>query len=75
MQFKVYPDTKLNPDQIIVGKIVNAIKKNEGHCPCNQGSTPKEDTVCPCKKYREQHFCCCNLYVRKVEDFIVDYNE
>lgn len=61
----LFDDTQLNTNQ----KIVNAIRKRlvitEGYCPCDQGETPKEDTKCPCKKYREEHYCCCQLYIPK----------
>lgn len=58
-------DTQLNPNEKIRNAILNRIKKNDGYCPCNQGDTPIEDTKCPCKKYREDSYCCCTLYVLK----------
>ena len=63
--FLLFENTMLNPKENIVEKILNRINKNEGYCPCNQGETPKEDTKCPCKKYREEQYCCCTLYVKK----------
>lgn len=47
-------------------KIEEALKKNDGYCPCRVQRTP--DTKCMCKEFREQmesHECgkChCGLY-------------
>lgn len=60
--FTVLPGTQLNPKQKVVEAIVKRINLNEGYCPCDQGDTPKEDTKCPCKKYKEEQYCCCGLY-------------
>lgn len=51
-----------NPQKHIVERIEAALKRNSGYCPC----VPyiNEDTKCPCKKFREQEECCCNLYVK-----------
>lgn len=62
--FLLFGNTMLNQNKNIVEKILKRIDLNEGYCPCNQGETPKEDTKCPCKKYREEQHCCCGLYVK-----------
>jgi hypothetical protein len=53
---------QLNRNDKFVKSIINRIQLNDGYCPCDQGDTPKEDTKCPCKKYRQTLECCCNLY-------------
>ena len=63
----VFEDTQLNPNEKVVNNILKALGRTEGECPCNQGDIPKEDKMCPCKKYRTTHKCCCNLYVKKDE--------
>lgn len=63
--FLTFNDTIVNPNSILVEKILKRIDKNEGYCPCNQGETPKEETKCPCNKYKTKHECCCTLYVKK----------
>ena len=54
----------LNPNE----KIVNAIKKRleitNGQCPCISEDEWTEDTLCPCKVFRENQYCCCCLYVK-----------
>ena len=61
----IFEDTKLNPNERVVNAIKKRLQLNNGYCPCNQGETPIEDTLCPCKQYRENHYCCCTLYVKK----------
>lgn len=41
-------------------KIINAIYKNEGYCPCRL--TKNEDTKCPCKEMMENQSCHCGLF-------------
>jgi ferredoxin-thioredoxin reductase catalytic subunit len=53
---------KLNPDEKLVKKIKQEIKDNNGYCPCSTLKT--EDTICPCKKFRIDKECCCELYIR-----------
>lgn len=55
---------KLNPNLKVRNAILNRLQITEGYCPCNQGDTPKEDTKCPCRSYRENNYCCCNLYTK-----------
>lgn len=54
---------KLNPDDNHVEKILEALEKNDGFCPCR--AEKNKDTVCPCKKMREENKCCCKLYVMR----------
>lgn len=61
----LFDDTILNPKEKVVAAIKNRIIKNDGYCPCDQGDVAIEDTLCPCKKYRESHYCCCSLYIEK----------
>lgn len=52
---------KVNPDEGYVRGIIKGLIAKEGHCPCQVGKT--EDNLCPCKPYREEQHCCCNLYI------------
>ena len=52
---------KLNPDKESALKILNAIYKNNGYCPCV--IIKNEDTKCPCKNMMENSKCHCGLYV------------
>ena len=48
--------------------IINALKANEGYCPCRVLKT--KDTKCMCKEFREQEIgiCHCSLYEKvKIE--------
>lgn len=47
-------------------KILDAIYKNGGYCPCRVDHT--EDTVCMCKDFREQTeagMCHCGLFYKE----------
>lgn len=46
-------------------KIRQALKDNDGYCPCRLEKT--EDTKCMCKEFREQEYgtCHCGLYVKE----------
>lgn len=57
--------TILNPNDKVVAAITKRLIITEGYCPCNQVGVDKEDTLCPCKKYKETDYCCCGLYVKK----------
>ena len=66
-----FTDVKLkvstNSDSSRVAEIRQAIKDNEGYCPCEIHKTP--DTKCMCKAFREQTtpgLCHCGLYVKEV---------
>ncbi len=45
--------------------IRKALFRSRGQCPCvSDPSLQSDDTICPCKVYRETLECKCNLYVR-----------
>lgn len=52
----------LNSDEEHVKAILEALKNNQGFCPCATFKSP--DTKCMCKEFREQEegFCHCMLY-------------
>lgn len=54
----------LNPIDDIRNKILAAIEKKGGYCPCMIPKTP--DTICPCRDYREQGKCHCGLYIEEM---------
>jgi len=54
---------KLNPDTLKVEKVRKALSVNNGFCPCVL--TKSEDTLCPCKKMRENSECVCGLYINE----------
>ena len=59
---------KLNPDEVTVAKIREAINKNGGYCPCVLQQTP--DTKCMCKDFKEnveEGYCHCGLYYKTKE--------
>lgn len=48
-------------------KVLAAIKKNDGYCPCAIEKRP--ETKCMCKEFREQTvsgLCHCGLYFKTV---------
>lgn len=61
-----------NKDKAIAGFVKNALKMNNGYCPCIVLKT--DDTECMCKEFREKiedetfyGFCRCKLY-EKIKD-------
>jgi len=61
------PEYVVNPDHDHTEKIRKALEKNvekygEKYCPCNV--LRSEDTICPCKDYRESGNCHCKLYIK-----------
>ena len=50
----------LTKDQIKAEKIIKAIYKNDGYCPCRL--IKSEDTKCPCKEMIESQECHCGLF-------------
>lgn len=59
MEWKI----KRNDDCELVAIIRQALKENDGYCPCAVEKKP--DTICPCLSFREQNFqgqCHCGLY-------------
>lgn len=53
----------LNPNEKAVAAIRKRLEITGGYCPCI--SEQNEDTICPCKKFREEQECCCTLYVEE----------
>lgn len=51
----------LNPDKEFVKNLKQDIKNNRGYCTCV--IVKNEDTICPCRKFREDKECCCGLYM------------
>ena len=49
----------------IVDKILDALDKNNGYCPCKLEKN--NDTKCMCKEFREQKegYCHCGLYIKE----------
>ena len=54
-----------NQDKQIVDKILDALNKNNGYCPCKLEKN--NDTKCMCKEFREQKegYCHCGLYIKE----------
>ena len=56
-----------NQDKQIVDKILDALDKNNGYCPCKLEKN--NDTKCMCKEFREMidngeiGMCHCGLYI------------
>ena len=60
---KINPNMKLNDNKEHVEKILIGLEKKNGYCPCV--IVQNEDTICPCKKMREENKRCCKLYINK----------
>ncbi len=52
---------KLNPDRNHVLEVRKAIEANNGYCCCS--IIRDNDHKCPCKAFRENNECECELYV------------
>ena len=54
-----------NQDKQIVDKILDALDKNNGYCPCKLEKN--NDTKCMCMEFREQKegYCHCGLYIKE----------
>ena len=54
-----------NQDKQIVDKILDALNKNNGYCPCKLEKN--NDTKCMCKEFKEQKegYCHCGLYIKE----------
>ncbi|MPM77466.1 hypothetical protein SDC9_124469 [bioreactor metagenome] len=55
----------LNPNKKIVESICKRLEITGGYCPCIPEQN--EDTICPCKDFRENQYCHCTLYVEDTE--------
>lgn len=54
-----------NPNKEEYNEITQAVKDNNGFCPCELTQTP--DTKCPCKAFREQTIegeCHCGRFIK-----------
>lgn len=51
----------LNPNRKVVEAIRTRLVVTKGYCPCVPEQN--DDTICPCRKMREDGKCCCHLYV------------
>lgn len=54
-----------NPDTDVYEKVTQAVKDNNGFCPCEL--VKSEDTKCPCKAFKEQNdvgTCHCGRYIK-----------
>jgi ferredoxin-thioredoxin reductase catalytic subunit len=59
---------KVSDNKELVNEIRTKLKENNGYCPCS--IIKNEDTICPCKNFREQKElgeCHCGLYI-KIEE-------
>lgn len=55
-----------NPDKNKVKEIVQALKDNDGYCPCALVKTV--NTLCQCREFRRKNtegYCHCGLYYKK----------
>ena len=52
-------------DRALRKMLTEAIKEKGGHCPC--AIELSEDTLCPCKEFREMEsgVCGCGLYIKE----------
>ena len=61
MKLKIIP----NSDKEIVKEIDSKLRESGGNCPCVLPTFWNNDTLCPCKEFREQStegFCHCQKY-------------
>ena len=66
MKYLIKEGWKLNPNKKVVNAIIKRIQKCNGECPCVNPGKTIEDRMCPCKSYREDDICHCQLYIKKV---------
>lgn len=58
--------TFTNPDKNKVKEIVQALKDNDGYCPCSL--VKSINTLCQCRAFRRKQtegYCHCGLYYKK----------
>ena len=58
----VYVDNPEHVERIKTGLARKKAKYGEEYCPCVTPSAHNEDTICPCKEYRETGVCHCKMY-------------
>ena len=56
---------RLNPDTEYVNKILEGIRKKDGHCPCRVNVD--DTTLCPCDEFIKKGECKCRLFIKKEE--------
>lgn len=67
MAYLIKPGWQLNPNEKVVKVITKRIAVCNGECPCDNPGETIEDRLCPCKEYRENDVCHCQLYVKTTE--------
>lgn len=67
MAYLIKPGWQLNPNEKVVKAITKRIAICNGECPCDNPGETVEDRACPCKEYRENDVCHCQLYVKIAE--------
>ena len=67
---KLPPNVRYNDDAEYVEKLLAALKKREGYCPCRLLKVP--DNICICREFREQiadpdfeGLCHCKLFYKE----------
>ena len=68
----------MNPNDKVVNGVIKGLKRCNGLCPCyhvqeGEEPIPEEDLTCPCKEYRENKHCRCNLYIAKEPEIDLNY--
>lgn len=58
----IYVDDLEHVERIKKGLERKKEKFGEGYCPCVAPMSHNEDTICPCKEYRETGHCHCRMY-------------
>lgn len=61
---KQKPVIFINPDDELVAEVREALRANDGYCPCKVAHLP--DNKCMCKQFRDQEEgeCDCGLYIK-----------
>ena len=65
MEYYIKDGWRLNPNEKVVASITKRIAICQGECPCSNPGKTVEDRTCPCKEYRENDVCHCQLYVKE----------
>ena len=67
---KLPENVRFNPDKAYVEKLLQALEKKEGYCPCRLQKTP--ENLCICQEFRDQiadpefeGYCHCQLYFKE----------
>lgn len=65
MEYYIKDGWRLNHNEKVVAAITKRIAICQGECPCSNPGKTVEDRTCPCKEYRENDVCHCQLYVKE----------